>query len=326
MSHGVQDWQPTATLPMLRRRAAALASTREFFRERGILEVQTPMLVGAPVSDVNLHSIAFQLDQRTRCWLHTSPEYAMKRLLAAGSGDIWQLCQVARADERSAVHNSEFTLLEWYRVGCSMDALIDDVAQLCCVIAGKRPVQRLRYAAAFAQVTALDPLGCSDDALRQLATAHALPDTTLASLSRDELLDLLMSVQVGPTLGRGHYTFITHYPASQAALARIDPDDARVARRFELYADGIELANGFDELTNARMQRARFAADNHERRRRGLPAMPVDERLLAALGAGLPECSGVALGFDRLLMVATGSTRIEQVLAFVTEHACTEQD
>lgn len=306
---------------MLRRRATALHLTREFFARRGLLEVQTPLVVGAPVTDVNLRCASVDLGDRQKRWLHTSPEYAMKRLLAAGSGDIWQLCQVVRGEESSRLHNHEFTMLEWYRLGFTMTQLIEEVAQLCAAVAGARSVQCLRYRDAFAGVVGLDPLDCSDAELRAAAARHALPAGTLAALSRDEMLDLLMGLQVGPTLGRDRYTFITHYPASQAALARLDPADPRVALRFELYADGVELANGFDELADAGQQRARFAADNEERRRRGLAAQSVDERLLAALQHGMPDCAGVALGFDRLLMIACNAADIDEVMTFSTERA-----
>ena len=317
-----KEWRPTASLAMLRKRAELLLRTRQFFSTRGVLEVETPMLVAAPVTDVNLQSASVALPGRSDpLWLHTSPEYAMKRLLAFGSGDIWQLCRVVRGAERSRLHNPEFTLLEWYRVGFTMAQLIDEVAQLCGEIAGSRRCESLRYADAFSAVTGLDPLNCSDVALRENGASLALPTATLASLSRDELLELCMALRVGPTLGNHSYSFVTHYPASQASLARLDPTDARVALRFELYADGVELANGFEELSNGAQQRQRFEADNHERRRRGLREQSLDWQLLEALEAGLPNCAGVAIGFDRLLMIACGATEIDEVIAFPVERA-----
>ena len=322
MSAGDTDWRPSASFDRLQQRAKLLLKTRQFFLTRGLLEVETPIVVSAPVTDINLQSAAVALDgDSAPYWLHTSPEYAMKRLLAAGSGDIWQLCRVVRSAERSRLHNPEFTMLEWYRQGYSMSQLIEEVADLCTLLAGRRPVESLHYAEAFSGVTGLDPLNCSDTALRECAAPLALPATTLAALSRDELLDLLMALRVGPQLGRARYTFITHYPASQAALARLDPVDPRVALRFELYADGIELANGFDELTDADAQRRRFEDDNLERRRRGLPERTLDTRLLASIAAGLPACAGVALGFDRLAMLALGAQRIDEVIAFPTERS-----
>ena len=322
MSPGSKTWQPTASLARLRQRAALVERARRFFAARGLLEVETPLLVGAPVTDVNLHSARVMLAGRSEpLWLQTSPEYAMKRLLAGGSGDIWQLARVVRGAERSRLHNAEFSLLEWYRVGYSMPALIDEVAALCAELMGARRCESLRYADVFQQHTGLDPLDCADTQLRSQAATLALSDSTLASLSRDEMLDLCMALRIGPMLGRSSFTFVTHYPASQAALARLDPGDPRVALRFELYADGIELANGFVELADSALQRQRFEADNRERIRRGYPAQPLDGHLLEALQAGLPDCAGVALGFDRVVMIACGAQKIDEVIAFPMERA-----
>jgi lysyl-tRNA synthetase class 2 len=264
-------------------------------------------------------------------FLHTSPEYAMKRLLAAGSGDIWQLCRVARGDERSRLHNPEFTLLEWYRCGWRMDALVDEVAALLdlwMTKAGRapRPLIRRRYRDAFHEHFGLDPFTATLPALAALARAAGLvtaptPSRADDTALRDELLDYLVGARLGPALGHGQWLALTHYPASQAALARLDPDDASVALRFEIYADGIELANGFEELGDASEQAARFAADNLARRATGLPESAADPRLLAALAAGLPPCSGVAVGFDRCVMIATGATHIDEIIAFPSEHA-----
>ena len=318
---GTIDWRPSASRARLAQRADLLAATRDFFGERGLLEVETPMLVGAAVTDTHLESVPARVGARTM-HLHTSPEYAMKRLLAAGSGDIWQLCRVARGDERSRLHNPEFTLLEWYRCGWSMAQLIDEVAALfdaLCLRAGaaRRPLVVRRYADAFRDLFGVDPLTASDAALGALARDAGLA----GDAARDDLLDFLVGAKLGPTLGRGEWLALTHWPASQAALARLDPADPRTALRFEVYADGIELANGFEELADPREQTARFAADNAARRARGLPEHAVDERLLAALAAGLPPCSGVAVGFDRAVMVATGARSIDDVIAFTTEQA-----
>lgn len=305
-------------------RAALLNETRDFFATRQILEVETPLLVNAGVTDVNLGSFTVQLAGQSM-YLHTSPEYAMKRLLAAGYGDIYQLCRVARVDERSRLHNPEFTLLEWYRMGFSMQALIAEIADLLDGLlrrAGQAPRRRrtLRYQQAFLDVLQIDPLAASHAALEQLTLAHGLDAAAAGSLDRDGLLDFLIGAVIGPTLGHGEWLALTHYPASQAALARLD-DDPRVARRFEIYADGIELANGFEELASADEQRSRFEADNRLRERRGLSRIQIDESLLAALAHGLPACAGVALGFDRAVMLATGATHIDEVIAFPTEIA-----
>lgn len=310
------DWQPTATRAALERRAELLAATRRFFAERKVLEVDTPIMVNAPVTDVHIHSAEVRLRRHggDRMFLHTSPEFAMKRLLAAGSGDIYQICHVVRGRERGRMHNAEFTLIEWYRLGFSMHQLIDEVEGLVTALLGPAPSERLTYRDAFLRELSLDPFTASQEALAQAAGFER-------PASRDELLDLLMGAHIGPKLGRGQLTFIHGYPASQAALARLNPDDPATALRFELYKEGIELANGFHELASAAQQRARFEQDREERKRSGLPAHAPDERLLAALEAGLPECSGVALGFDRLLMLATGASHIDEVLAFPVERA-----
>jgi lysyl-tRNA synthetase class 2 len=325
MSSGGAHWRPSATPARLKSRAALLARTRAFFAARGVLEVDTPVLVNAPVSDVHIHSAAVQLAAErgasARFFLHTSPEYAMKRLLAAGSGDIYQVCHVVRGLEYGRLHNPEFTLIEWYRTGATLEALMDEVAALVRELLGsagaRRTDERLSYRDAFVRELALDPFTASVGELARAAAPLGFNRTA----QRDELLELLMGALVGPRLGAGALTFVHGYPATQAALARLDPADPRTARRFELYCDGIELANGFHELAQADEQRARFEADNAERRRVGLPVHAPDERLLAALAAGLPDCAGVALGFDRVAMLATGASHIEEVLAFPTSRA-----
>jgi lysyl-tRNA synthetase class 2 len=367
------DWRPTASRARLERRASALAQVRAFFAKRGVMEVDTPVIVNAPVTDVHIHSAEVRFPdveravagttagepaspaQPARFFLHTSPEFAMKRLLAAGSGDIYQICHVARGLERGRHHNAEFTLIEWYRNGFTLESLMDEVDALARHVLG--PVatsfasQYLTYRDAFVSALGLDPLVCPlrelQAAARDLgfalasappatsaatstpastsASAHAAPNAprrpNLADSTRDELLDFLMAAHIGPRLGRKALTFIHRYPASQAALARLDPTDPRTALRFELYCEGIELANGFHELASAAEQRARFEQDLAERQRRGLPTQALDERLLAALAHGLPDCAGVALGFDRLLMLAAGATHIDDVLPFPTERA-----
>jgi lysyl-tRNA synthetase class 2 len=325
MSAGA-DWRPTAAREQLVARARLLARVREFFAARGVLEVDTPMIVNAPVSDVHIHSARAELSAQTpgsppaRLFLHTSPEYAMKRLLAAGSGDIYQVCHVARALESGRVHNPEFTLLEWYRVGFSLGQLMDEVELLVRELLGTAAsAERLSYREAFLRELALDPFDATTAELARAAAPLGL--STGLPLERDGYLELLMGAFIGPRLGRERLTFVYGYPASQAALARLDPADPRAAQRFELYARGIELANGFHELSAAPEQRTRFEADNAARRRAGLPVHPLDERLLAALGHGLPDCAGVALGLDRLLMLATGAHHIEEVLAFPTRLA-----
>jgi elongation factor P--(R)-beta-lysine ligase len=326
---GGADWRPGASRERLVARARMLARIREFFAARDVLEVDTPVIVNAAVSDVHIHSARVELTPEipagahARFFLHTSPEYAMKRLLAAGSGDIYQVCHVARALETGRVHNPEFTLLEWYRIGFSLGQLMDEVEMLVCGLLGGRlpevAAERLTYREAFLRELALDPFEATP---AQLASAAVPLDlgASGAALDRDGYLELLMGAIIGPRLGNQRLTFIHSYPASQAALARLDPADPRAAQRFELYARGIELANGFHELANPAEQRARFEADNAARARAGLPVNALDERLLCSLG-DLPDCAGVALGLDRLLMLATGAGHIEEVLAFPTLRA-----
>lgn len=314
----MSDWQPSSSLENLRHRAQLLADIRRFFAERSVLEVDTPLLSNQGITDVNLTNI------RTTDggFLQTSPEYAMKRLLAAGIGDCYQLGHVFRQDESGARHNAEFTLLEWYRLGWDDDRLMDEVAQLCRQLAG-RPgleVERLSYAEAFARARLPDPHRADTAELRAVTAEHLQAQT--ADWSRDDCLDALMALVVEPTLAADRLTFITHYPASQAALARFESvDGLTLARRFELYWGGLELANGYFELTDAAEQQRRFAEDQRRRAEAGLPEAAMDERLLAAMDAGLPDCAGVALGVDRLLMRILGEDRIEAVLPFDRDRA-----
>ena len=322
-------WRPTASRQMLQLRAALLARARGFFAARGVLEVDTPIVVNAPVTDVHIHSARVVLEAAGPAgaagapfFLHTSPEYAMKRLLAAGVGDIYQICHVVRALERGRLHNAEFTLIEWYRLGFSLDALMSEVEALVRELLGapaaSRTSARLTYREAFLRTLALDPFTAPIAQLEEHARQAGFDG---AAADRDELLELLMGAVIGPRLGQSGLAFVHGYPASQAALARLDPDDPRAAQRFELYCDGIELANGFHELTSAGEQRSRFERDIDERSRLGLPETAVDEHLLAALEAGLPDCCGVALGFDRTVMLAAGAERIDAVLPFPIERA-----
>ena len=330
MSTPPEDWRPSASRERLALRATLLARTRAFFAARRVMEVDTPALVNAAVTDTHIHSLSVDVSGGVRVagapaqpmFLHTSPEYAMKRLLAAGMGDIYQICHVARGFEQSRMHNTEFTLVEWYRLGFDLGALMDEVEALVRELctghpALQVPAQRLSYREVFARHTGLDPLDASGAQLLEVIAplGYRTPG------ARDEILDLIMGAVIGPALGHACLTFVYGYPASQAALARLDPLDPRTAQRFELYMAGLELANGFHELAAANEQRARFDQDLHERQQRGLPVPKMDERLLAALAAGLPDCAGVALGFDRVLMLAAGAAHIEEVLPFPTQTA-----
>lgn len=318
------DWRPSATLAVLRQRAALLQAARAFFRERSVLEVETPLALGATVTDVHIES--FGLAGPVPRYLQTSPEYPMKRLLAAGSGDIYQICHVFRAEETGRLHNPEFTMIEWYRLGMDLAGIMTETAALAQTLlaAGGRepaPVESLSYSQAFERELACDPLTAGLDELSDLARTNGLAASSLGSATRDELLDFLVSMRVGPALGRGRLSCLHHFPASQGALAQLDATDPRCAQRFELYAEGVELANGYVELADPAEQRRRFEADLAERLRRGLRQPAIDARLLAALEHGLPACAGVALGFDRLVMLATGATGINEVMAFPWDRA-----
>jgi lysyl-tRNA synthetase class 2 len=320
----MNTWRPTASVATLRRRAAALKTTRDFFQARAVLEVETPIMVNAPVSDVNIGSVKTEVPGHAGppLFLHTSPEYAMKRLLAAGSGDIFQVCHVFRGAERGRQHNPEFTMVEWYRLGFSLEQLMREVADLVRAVLGQDlPLEFVSYRDAVRRHAGFDPLDAGIEDLQRVAQALGLDARHAREAGRDELLDLIVGAQVGPALGAATLTFMHRYPASQAALARLDSQDPRLALRFELYHRGVELANGYHELSNAAEQRMRFAADQQARAARGLPVASLDQNLLAALEAGLPDCAGVALGFDRVLMLATHAASIEDVLAFPTERA-----
>jgi lysyl-tRNA synthetase class 2 len=303
-----------------------LKELRAFFEERGVLEVETPILSAAANPDPAIGPLSLDAELTPagggRWYLQTSPEFPMKRLLAAGSGAIYQVCKVFRADERGRRHHPEFTMLEWYRPGFSLDALMDEVAELVQRLLG-RPigVERLRYRDLFRDRLGLDPWDCSVAALRDHAAAADIADAGALDLDADGWLDLLLTHCIEADLGRDRLSFVHSYPLSQAALARIDPGRPPTAARFELYLEGVELANGFDELSEAEEQQRRFRHDLDVRAGQGQPPLPLDERLLGALRDGLPRCCGVALGLDRLLMSALGASHIDEVIAFPIERA-----
>lgn len=311
------SWTPSAPLRNLRLRARVLAQVRTFFALREVQEVETPLLANACVPDPMIESFPVEYHgpggERT-LYLQSSPELHMKRLLAAGSGPIYQICRVFRNGEAGRLHNPEFTLLEWYRPGYDHHRLMDEVDALLQSVLDSVVGERLRYAEVFALESGIDdpvhaPLG-------ELQECAAQWCAEAGTLERDDCLHLIFSHLIEPLLGRGCPTFVYDYPASQAALARRCPDNPDYAERFEVYVEGMELANGFHELTDAAEQRRRFAADLETRRRRGQPVTPLDEHFLTALDAGLPPCAGVALGFDRLLMLLAGAMEIAEVLAF----------
>src|SRR3990167_5889959 len=319
------DWQPTAALEVLKLRARLLERIRAFFSERGVLEVETPVLSTAAVTDPMLASPAPRytrppFPRGQAFYLHTSPEFPMKRLLAAGSGSIYQICKVFRDGEAGRLHNPEFTMLEWYRVGFDYHRLMDETGELVMRLLAPTmsldAQERLSYREAFQRHAGLDPHTASAGDFSAAAKAHKIgaPSELLTQNDLAVWRDLLLTHVIEPMLGQGRLTFIYDYPASQASLARIQPGDPPVAARFELYLNGIELAD-------AEEQRTRFERQQHARAASGQPVVPIDERLLAALAQGLPDCAGVALGFDRLVMLAAGARTIAEVLAFPVDRA-----
>jgi len=317
-------WQPTASVEVLKLRAALLARARAHFAVTGALEVETPVLVRAAVTDVHLESLAVHHCDGSRAgYLHTSPEYAMKRLLCAGAPDIYQVARVFREGERGRRHNPEFTMIEWYRLGIDHHALMDEVERLLRHLLEPRTfgaAERVTYVEAFLGTLGVDPLECSGGQLRRAIEQRggSIP-ASLTEAERDDLLDLAMGTLVAESFATDRLTFVYDFPRSQAALAQVR---GALASRFEAFWGNLELANGFHELGDAVEQRRRFDADLLERRRRGRPPHVPDERFLAALGSGgLPACAGVALGFDRVVMIAAGAGRIDEAIAFPAERA-----
>lgn len=318
------DWQPAVELRQLRQRAQLLAGIRQFFAERGVLEVETPLLCHATGTDPNLDFFASRFNtgvQPETLFLQTSPEFAMKRLLAAGSGSIYQICKAFRNGEAGRFHNPEFTILEWYRVGFGLPQLMDEVADLLKPLLSPAlpnlAVMQTGYRQLFLDATGLDPLVFDRSGYRQFAVVNAYPEADdLCGDDHALWLDFLFSHRVQQAMPPDTICLVYDYPAIQSSLARVHPGDPRLAERFEVFVNGMELGNGFFELADASEQAARFEREIAYRRRHGLAAVDKDERLLAALRAGLPDCSGVAIGLDRLLMLAGACAHIEQVLAF----------
>ena len=307
-----------ATIDTLRLRAAMLDRVRAFFAARGVLEVETASLSPAAPTDPALESIAAHVERLGGArYLHTSPEFAMKRLLADGIGDIYQLCRVYRDGEIGRWHQPEFTMLEWYRLAFDDAQLMDEVEALVRAVVGGRaaewPALRVTYRDAFEQALGVDPL-VEPDAVEARLRERGID--VPAGLDVDGVLDLALAAAVLPSLPAEKWIFVHDYPANQAALARLKPGAPQVAARFELFAEGLELANGWAELTDAKEQRRRFDADQAVRQRRGLPVRPIDDAFLAALERGLPDCAGVALGFDRLVAVAAGLSSVAATVAF----------
>jgi len=315
-----KQWQPSACLAILQQRAAILRTIREFFAIRGVMEVETPLMCHTSVTDPFIQSIPayFQAPHQTvpTCYyLQTSPEYAMKRLLAAGSGPIYQITKAFRQGEVGQYHNPEFTMMEWYRPGFDHHALMDEMDALLQLILKKPAAERKSYAELFQSHLQLDPHHAALAELKACAEHHEL-SVAMDIYDRDTWLNLLMTHVIEPRIGLEKPLFVYDFPASQAALARIQASNPPVASRFEVYFRGLELANGFHELQDAKEQRLRFEKNNQERIAQGLPTLALDHYFLAALEHGLPDCAGVALGIDRLVMLATHSESIQEVLSF----------
>jgi len=323
------EWHPTCTLELLQLRAKLLAEIRAFFAGKGVLEVETPLLCTAIGTDPQLDFFTCQPQMPTlpeQLYLQTSPEFAMKRLLAAGSGSIYQICKAFRKGESGRHHNPEFSLLEWYRVGFQLPELMAEAAELVTTLCqGRQTLQASQwfsYADIFQQTTGLDALNFSHSHYCHYASHNGLPEAIgLCGDNHALWLDMLFSHKVQPLLGRSALCLVYGYPACQSSLARLNADNPLITDRFELFINGVELGNGYYELANASEQDRRFSHELKLRQHAGLPAATKDTRLLAALESGLPDCSGLAIGIDRLLMVLSGHTHISQVLAFPISHA-----
>lgn len=308
-----ERWRPSATAHHLKARARLLRDIRDYFSGQGVLEVETPLISSAGNTDPEIESIRTD----SGGYLRTSPEFALKRLLAAGSGDIFEMGRVFRAGESGRSHNPEFTMLEWYRNGFSYHQLMGEVAALVRHCGhgtfDSWPQQKLSYQQLFLRFTGLNPFTASEQDLRAKAKENGIDDI---ELEHKQWLDLLISVVIQPALPKNMLTFVYDFPAEQAALARVRPGSPPVAERFELYLGCTELANGYQELTDTQEQQRRFKADNAQRETRGQAICEVDNHLLKALEHGLPDCAGVALGVDRLLMAIVGVDSIDEITAF----------
>lgn len=328
MTTDTTNWRPTATTDKLIKRANLLENIRQFFKERCVLEVETPLLAHFSVTDPHLDSFKTELNNAgsrsqngTSLSLITSPEYHMKRLIIAGSGPIFQIGKCFRnREEISRYHNPEFTMLEWYRTHFDMMKMINEVDDLFQTVLECEPADKVTYQSIFIKYVQIDPLTCEIDDLRnKIDELEIVFDSKNAS--KDDLLQLLFGYLIEPNLGKERPVAVYCFPSSQAALAEICCEDSRVANRFEFYYKGIELANGFKELTDPDEQQARFEHDNVIRQKLGLSVEPIDSFFLEALKNNMPDCAGVAIGIDRLTMIALGLNEIKDVMSFTMENA-----
>lgn len=316
----MNKWQPSASIENLKQRANIIKKIREFFAAKNVLEVETPLLNKATVTDLHLHSLITSCsvpgfaDPQT-LYLQTSPEFAMKRLLAAGSGAIYQICKAFRNEEAGARHNAEFTMLEWYQPGFDHHDLMAEIDELLQLILGTKQSDRITYRDVFIKYCDIDPFTITETKLQQALIDHNI-EVIGDALSKDNYLNLLITHVIEPQLGFDVPTFIYDYPVSQAMLAKIRNDKLPVTERFEVYVKGVELASGYHELCDPNEQLARFGKDIENRKAANLPIPQIDHDLIAALRAGMPECAGVALGLDRLIMLAIKAESIADVIAF----------
>ncbi|TMM41427.1 elongation factor P--(R)-beta-lysine ligase [Colwellia ponticola] len=324
------NWQPTLSWQNAQKRAQIISQIRGFFKQRNVLEVETPALSQGTVTDVYLDALSCQYnfladssDQHSdTLYLQTSPEFHMKRLLASGYGCIYQIAKAYRHEEFGRYHNPEFTMLEWYRIGFDQFDLMSEVAELLHAVLEGNKALFTSYQDIFVKTVSVDPLVANFDELVDVLTKHdKAADWLIEMNDADLLLQFIFTEIIEPQIGINEPQFIYNFPVAQASLAQVCPEDARVAQRFECYYRGIELANGFNELTNANEQLARFKEDNNKRAVQGLVEKPIDKRFIAALSSGLPECSGVALGIDRLIMLALDIKDISEVQSFRVDRA-----
>lgn len=323
-------WQPSMNWSHAKQRAQVLAKIRAFFDKLDVVEVDTPLLSNATITDVHLdpfvthynYSVDSGIHESVKLYAQTSPEFSMKRLLASGYGSCYQICKALRHEQYGRYHNPEFTMLEWYRLGFDHFQLMDEVASLLEVTLNCDRVDKITYQDLFIREVALDPLLATKNELLELITSRGMYSDWLAKEdSVDTLLQFIMSELIEPAIGSNTPCFVYNFPASQASLANISKLDERVAERFECYFKGVELANGFNELTDAELQESRFKQDNKTRAEQGKEKRMIDNNFLSALAYGLPKCSGVALGIDRLLMLALDVGSIDQVISFPIENA-----
>jgi lysyl-tRNA synthetase class 2 len=323
------NWQPSCGIQQLRLRAQLLAFIRQFFAERAVLEVETPLLCHTTGTDPLLDFFATDyrfLPQPQSLFLQTSPEFAMKRLLAAGSGSIYQVCKAFRNGESGRFHNPEFTMLEWYRVGFDLAQFMDEVAELISSILEPRfsakTIEKISYVTLFFQITGLNPLVFFLDDYQTYAVQHGFPEAyQLCGNDHVLWLDFIFSHEIQPDLGQQSVCLVYGYPALLSSLARTNSENPALTDRFEVFVQGIELGNGFFELADSHEQEQRFDQEIAERKAKALTEVQKDQYLLAALDAGLPDCSGVAVGLDRLLMLLDNSRTIDQILAFPVSRA-----